>query len=49
VNEKYAFFIWASYAATAAVLLWNWFAPRLARNQLRGRLSDAAQDDETDS
>lgn len=47
MNEKHALFIWGSYACTAAVLLWNYLAPRLARNQLRTRLSEAAQDEET--
>lgn len=47
MNPKYAFFIWTSYALTAAVVLWNVLAPRLRRNDLLRRLSEGA-DDETD-
>lgn len=42
MNPKYAFFIWASYALTAAVVAWNLFAPRLRRNDLLRRLSEGA-------
>ena len=41
MSEKYALFIWASYGLTLAALAWNWLAPRLARNELRARLSEA--------
>jgi heme exporter protein CcmD len=40
MNPKHAFFIWSSYALTAAVILWNLIAPRLARNELRRALSE---------
>lgn len=46
MNEKHAVFIWSSYALSAAVLLWNWLAPRIRRNELRRRLSeDTAEQD----
>lgn len=47
MNDKYALFIWASYGLTLAVLAWNWLAPRLARNDLRRRLSEPAAESET--
>lgn len=47
MNEKYAVFIWGSYAVTVAVLVWNWLSPRLARNELRARLSEAQQDSDS--
>ena len=46
MNDKYAFFIWASYAVTMAALVWNWLSPRLARNELRARLSEPHTDAE---
>ena len=46
MNEKHALFIWTSYGLTAAVLLWNWLAPRLARNELRRQLSEGTADEE---
>jgi heme exporter protein CcmD len=43
MNPKYAVFIWSSYGLTLAVLLWNAFAPRLRRRELKRRLSEAAE------
>ncbi len=48
MNPKYAFFIWTSYALTAAVVLWNLLGPRLRRNDLQRRLSEGADDTESD-
>lgn len=48
MNPKYAFFIWTSYALTALVVLWNLLAPRLRRNDLQRRLSEGADDTESD-
>jgi heme exporter protein CcmD len=44
VSGKYALFIWGSYALTAAVLLWNAFAPKLRRNELKRRLSEGVDE-----
>ena len=46
MNEKYAVYIWASYGFTLAVLLWNIWSPWAARNHLRARLSEAADEGE---
>lgn len=48
MNPKYAFFIWTSYGLTALVVLWNLLAPRLRRNDLQRRLSEGADDTESD-
>jgi len=40
VNPKYALFIWTSYGLALAVVLWNVFAPRLRRSELKKRLSE---------
>ena len=45
MTGKYALFIWGSYGLSFAVLLWNVFAPRLRRNELKKRLSEALEDD----
>ncbi|MBL6750477.1 MAG: heme exporter protein CcmD [Nevskia sp.] len=45
MNPKYAVFIWGSYALTALVLVWNAFAPRLRRNDLKRLLSAGAESD----
>ena len=34
----YAFYVWTSYGITAAVLLWNWFAPIVQRKQILRQL-----------
>jgi heme exporter protein CcmD len=47
MNEKHALFIWTSYGLTAALLLWNWLAPKLTRNELRRQLSEHAADEES--
>jgi heme exporter protein CcmD len=44
VNEKYALYVWSSYGLSLAVLLWNMWAPRLRRNQLRRQLAEAPED-----
>jgi heme exporter protein CcmD len=44
VSGRYAVFIWSSYALTLTVLLWNAFAPRLRRNELKRRLSEGVED-----
>lgn len=44
MDPRYAFFIWSSFGTAAAVILWNVLAPRLARNELKRRLSEAAED-----
>jgi heme exporter protein CcmD len=50
MDPRYAFFIWASFGIGAVVVLWNVLAPWQARNQLRQRLSEAAEDSgETDA
>lgn len=46
MDPRYAFFIWMSFGIAAVAVLWNVFAPRLERNQLRQRLSEAAEDSE---
>ncbi len=46
MNPKYAFFIWTSYALTAAVVLWNLFAPRRRRSELQRRLSEGTDETE---
>lgn len=45
MNERYALFIWSSYALTALVLVWNLWSPRLARGAVMRRLAenDAAE------
>lgn len=51
MNEKYAAFIWSSYALGLAVLIWNLVAPKLRRRELRRRLSeltDVANSGETE-
>ncbi|MDP3856148.1 MAG: heme exporter protein CcmD [Stagnimonas sp.] len=45
MDPRYATFIWGSYGLTALVIAWNLLAPWLARNQLRQRLSERAEDD----
>lgn len=37
----YAFYIWASYAAGAAVFAWNLLAPALKRREVMRRLRSA--------
>lgn len=49
MDARYAFFIWSSFGIAAAVVLWNVLAPRLARNELKRRLSEAAEDSPDDS
>ncbi len=48
MSGKYAFFIWGSYTLTLAVFLWNAFAPKLRRNQLKRHLSESAAEPEDD-
>ena len=45
MNEKYAVFIWGSYAVTAAVLLWNYFSARMERSSLRARMAAACAEE----
>lgn len=45
MDPRYAWFIWGSYGLTALVIAWNLLVPRLARNQMRQRLSERAEDD----
>jgi heme exporter protein D len=42
MNPKYALFIWTSYGLTLAVLLWNVFAPRLRRGEIKRQLAETA-------
>jgi len=44
MDPRYAFFIWTSFGIAAAMVLWNVLAPRVERNQLKARLSQAAED-----
>ena len=44
MDPRYAFYIWMSFGLAAAMVLWNVLAPRIERNQLRQRLSEAAED-----
>lgn len=44
MDPRYAFFIWMSFGIAAAMVLWNVLSPRIERNQLKRRLSEAAED-----
>ena len=45
MDPRYALFIWSCYGLAAVVVAWNLLAPRLARNELRRRLSERADED----
>lgn len=45
MSDQHFAFVAGSYALTAAVLAWNWLAPRLARARLRDRLREAAAEE----
>lgn len=45
MDPRYALFIWASYALSALVVVWNLWSPRRTRNELRQRLSERAEDE----
>lgn len=49
MEPRYAFFIWASFAVSAVVVIWNVVAPKLQRNQIRQRLSDALENPDSAS
>ena len=49
MDPRYAMFIWLSFGIAAAVVVWNVLAPRLERNQLKRRLSEAAEDSPDES
>ena len=44
MDPRYAVFIWASFGLAAVTVVWNVLAPYLARNELRRRLSESAED-----
>lgn len=45
MDPRYAVFIWSCYGLTAVMIAWNLLAPRRARNDLRQRLSERADED----
>jgi len=48
MDPRYALFIWSSFGVAALAVVWNLLAPKLARNQIRRRLSDALDDHSPD-
>lgn len=43
--EDHAFYIWTSYAITAAVLIWQVWQPALRMRRVRARLAEETIDD----
>lgn len=40
----YAFYVWTSFGATAAVFLWNWLAPQRRRRTLMDAIAHPEND-----